>query len=102
MSASAPGNNPIVQLSDVPVRVPDVVSRLIDGEAVLVHPRQGKIRVLNPVGARLWDLVDGRATVQTLARVLVAEYDVDLARAQGDTLAFFGDLVRRGVLTLVS
>lgn len=102
MSASTPGNTPIVQLSDVPVRVPDVVSRLVDGEAVLVHPRQGKIRVLNPVGARLWALIDGRTTVQALARVLVAEYDVDLARAQGDALTFLGELVRRGVITLAA
>lgn len=102
MSASTTKADRALQLSDVPARVPEVVSRLIDGEAVLVHPRQGKIRVLNPVGARLWEQVDGRSTVETLARSLATEYVVDLAQAQEDTLAFFGDLVRRGVLTLVS
>lgn len=91
-----------MQLTDVPAHAPEVVSRLIDGEAVLVHPGQGKIRVLNPVGARLWELADGRSTVQALAEKLAAEYAVDLARAQEDAVTFFGDLMRRGVLTLAS
>lgn len=102
MSTSTTKTDRALRLSDVPARVPEVVSRLIDGEAVLVHPRQGKIRVLNPVGARLWELVDGCSTVEALARSLATEYVVDLAQAQDDALAFFGDLVRRGVLTLVS
>ena len=40
-----------MQLTDVPAQAAGVVSRVIDGEAVLVHPGQGRVRVLNPVGA---------------------------------------------------
>ena len=87
-----------MNLTDIPVHAPGVVSRLLDGEAVLVHPQQGMVRVLNAVGARLWELADGRHSVADLVAAIVAEYDVDPNRAQDDVLAFCEDLLGRGVL----
>ena len=78
--------------------VPVVVSRLVDGEAVLVHPQQAKIRVLNAVGARVWELMDGRRSLGDISQVIVAEFDIELPRAQSDVLAFCADLVQAGVL----
>jgi hypothetical protein len=89
-----------VTLDSIPQRASAVISRVIDGEAVLVHPGQGKVRVLNPVGARLWELADGTLTVGGIAQVIAVEYDVDLAQAENDALAFCRDLAERGVLTV--
>jgi hypothetical protein len=88
----------MIVLTDVPHQNPNVVSRVVDGEAVLVHLGQNKIRVLNPVGARLWELADGRVTVGEIAHSIAAEYQVELGRAQTDAIAFYEDLVERGVL----
>jgi hypothetical protein len=40
-----------VQLNDVLARTPEIVSRMLGGEAVSVDPKQGMVRVLNPTGA---------------------------------------------------
>ena len=88
----------MISLTDIPRQVPNVISRVVDGEAVLVHLGQNKIRVLNPVGARLWELADGQRTVDAIAYSIAAEYQVELLRAQTDALAFYEDLVVRGVL----
>lgn len=90
----------VVQLTDRPQRAPAVTGRVVDGEAVLVHPRQGKIRVLNGVGARIWELADGERSVADLARAVATEYDVDLGRAESDAAAFCAELLNRGLLTL--
>jgi hypothetical protein len=87
-----------MQLNLIPARAPGVISRLMDGEAVLVHPSQGKVRVLNAVGARVWELADGQRDVATLAGAVAAEYDVSLAQAEADISAFCEDLVGRGVM----
>jgi hypothetical protein len=79
-----------------------VVSRVIDGEAVLVHPGQARIRVLNAVGARIWELIDGQQTLGEIAQEISAEFEVDLSRAQMDVLVFCADLVHVGVLTTTS
>jgi hypothetical protein len=84
----------------MPVHTPEVVSRLVDGEAVVVHPRQGMIRVLNPVGARLWELADGRRKVAELVETIVREYAVDQERARNEVLAFLADLAQRGILVV--
>jgi hypothetical protein len=89
-----------VKLDAMPVHASGIVSRLIDGEAVLVHPRQGKVRVLNRVGARVWELADGAHTVSDLAQAITGQYDVDLERAQADVTAFCDDLVARGLFDL--
>jgi hypothetical protein len=89
-----------VQLTDIVSHTPGVVSRVIDGEAVLVDPKQGMVRVLNPTGARIWELIDGQGTVAGLAAALAEEYGIDSARAQADVLVFCDDLVRRGVLSV--
>lgn len=87
-----------MQLNAIPAHAPGVISRLMDGEAVLVHPAQGKVRVLNAVGARIWELADGQRDVAALAQAVAAEYNVPLTQAQGDVDVFCADLVRRGVL----
>jgi hypothetical protein len=82
------------------VHTPDVVSRMVDGEAVLVDPKKGMVRVLNPAGARIWEMIDGRRTVAELAADIAAEYGIVTSRAEADTITFCEDLVRRGVLTV--
>lgn len=89
-------------LSAIPRRTPSVASRALDGEAVLVHPGQSKVAVLNDVGSRLWELADGRRSIADMARVIADEYEVSLIKAEADTEAFCRDLAGRGLLTLDS
>lgn len=89
-----------MQLSVVPLHAPGVISRLMDGEAVLVHPAQGKVRVLNTVGARVWELADGSRDLAALAEAIAAEYAISPERAVADVSAFCEDLVRRGVMVM--
>ena len=89
-----------MQLTDVVAHTPGVVSRMVDGEAVLVDPKKGMVRVLNPAGARIWEMIDGRRTVAELTADIAAEYGIEASRAESDTISFCEDLVRRGVLTV--
>ncbi len=89
-------------LDVIPRRRSSVASRTLDGEAVLVHAELKKVTVLNGVGARLWQLADGQHTVADMARVIAGEYEVSLAKAESDALAFCRDLEGRGLLTLGS
>jgi uncharacterized protein YoxC len=89
----------MIDLDSIPRRSPTVVSRLLDDEAVLVHPVQGKVRVLNPVGARVWELADGQRTLGAISRVIASEFAADLTRVQIEVPTFCEDLAQRGVLS---
>ena len=91
-----------MNLEALPVRDPAVVSRQIGDEAVLVHPVQGMIRVLNPVGARIWELAIGERSVAALAAQIADEYDAPPEQVAADVLRFCDDLEQRGVLRAAS
>lgn len=77
-----------------------VYSRQLDGEAVVTRPDKGEVKVLNEVGARIWALSDGAHSVRDIAAILSAEYQVTLAEAEADTLAFLAELQRKGLITV--
>ncbi len=91
-----------INLSDYPIPEKEVVGQVVDGEAVLVLPSKGKVKVLNEVGARIWELADGNRSIGEIAGQLTAEYEVDLPQAQNDTLIFIQELVDKGVLVLAN
>jgi hypothetical protein len=90
----------MLTLSDYPVPNPNIIGRILDNEAVLVLPDKGKVKVLNEVGARIWELVDGARSVRDIAAAICAEYDVDVDQAQLDTLAFLDELETKGMVSL--
>jgi hypothetical protein len=78
-------------------RNPDFVFRRIAGEVLLLPIREKvgdleSIYALNEVGARVWELLDGRRSVADLRDSIVAEFDVSPDRAEADILEFLGKL----------
>ena len=72
----------------LPTPNPDVVSRRLGDEVVLVHLKTNRIFSLSPTGARFWELLsDGRSRTEIEAELL-REYDVsrDEVSAEIDSL----------------
>jgi hypothetical protein len=77
---------------------PQVMSRLVGDETVLLDLSSGIYFGLDGVGKRIWEsLAEGHSLGDTVA-VIVAEYEVNEAQAQSDVVKFVGDLVARGLL----
>ena len=77
------------------------IGRVVDDEAVIVLPGEGKVKVLNEVGAFIWSQVDGIRTVSEIVDLVCDEYEVDYTQAQADTITFLTDLQQRSVIVLV-
>jgi len=77
-------------------RNPDVSWRVIEGQAVLVHNREGEIQVLNEVGTYLWE--HSGDALETLVGNITQEYQVPPDEARRDALEFFESLVASGAL----
>lgn len=69
------------------------------GEEVLLDPQGRMLRGLNPTGARVWALLDGRRSVLEIARALARETAIDEARALADVSAFLQRLLDSQLLT---
>jgi hypothetical protein len=90
----------MVSLNDVVLSTEHLISRPVDGETVIVSPVQGRTRVLNRVGSRIWALADGTRTIGEIVQTICDEYDVPPAEAEADALAFVERLVEDGVLVV--
>ena len=90
----------MTSLNQIPKPISGVTGQVVDGEAVLVLPDKGEVKVLNEVGARIWELSDGTRTIAEIAIQLTQDFEVDIQKAQDDALMFLQELERKGVLQL--
>jgi coenzyme PQQ biosynthesis protein PqqD len=86
-------NSSVVKLRD------DVRYRLLGGEAVAVQQSHAEVVVLNDVGARVVELVDGETTVRDLISRLASEYDVDPEQLAKDVVDYLEELVAANILS---
>lgn len=89
-----------MNLSHYPVPHPQVAARIVDGSAVIVLADSGEVNVLNPVGSRVWELIDGTRSGQAIVQSIVAEYAVTPEQAARDVEAFLQTLLDANAITL--
>lgn len=82
---------------------PNYIYRTIVDEAVLVPIHQEVadmecIYTLNPVGAFVWERLDGQATRADLQAAMLDEYEAEPQVIAADLDAFLGEMVAIGAL----
>jgi hypothetical protein len=81
-----------------PERNPKLAWREIDGEAVIISPEDSHVHELNETASLIWTSADGRHSVDDIAGVMAARYDVPLPVAKADTCELIELLSARGLL----
>jgi hypothetical protein len=74
---------------------PNVVTRELDGDVVLVHLDTSRIFTLNATGSRIWALLSqqpGDHDVATLEQLLREDYEVDDERLHEDVVTLLREL----------
>ncbi len=76
----------------------DQVSCELAGEAAVLNTRTGVYYGLDPVGARVWKLLQQPRSVDELRETLLSEYDVAPQRCESDLLALLEKLLAEGLI----
>ena len=71
---------------------PGVIAKMVGTEMVLLDYDRGIYYGLNPVGARVWQLLAEGEAVERILDVLADEYDVAREVLEADVAALLGDL----------
>jgi hypothetical protein len=79
---------------------PQVLSRVLDGEAVLLHLGSGMYFGMNEVATRAWELITKGATFGSVLDSLLAEFEVPEDVLRGDLEKFVGALVEKQLVTV--
>lgn len=77
---------------------PDISFTRFGDEGLLVVPREAWQIVLNGVGARAFELLDGRRSLGQIADLVAEEYDVPVGQALADIAELLEDLQGKGAI----
>jgi hypothetical protein len=86
----------------------DVVARAIEGEIILVPLASGmgdledELYTLNPAGAAVWKLLDGRRTLAAVSAALAKKYTAAPGAIERDVRELLGELVKRKIVVEVA
>ena len=82
-----------------PRRHPETAFRPVGDEGgLVVLPGRSEVKVLNPVAIKVFSLLDGSHSVDSIVAAVTEEFDVSDEQAARDVRAFLGELQSNGLL----
>ena len=79
-------------------RVSGAVEAEVDGDRILLSPKDFSYFGLQGTGAPVWDLIDGERSVGQIIAELEAQYEADSGVIRADTLEYLDALVASGLV----
>jgi len=79
-------------------RNPEMLSSDMDGEKVMMSIENGEYYGLNPIGSRIWELIEQPKTIDKLISILTDEFDVTPEICENDVLAFLKELLEKNLI----
>lgn len=83
-------------------RNPELVETKMDGETVMMSINSGEYFGLDPVGSRIWELIENPIPIDQLIDKLIDEFDVSRDECEIDTLEFLNQLQEKKLLLVLS
>jgi hypothetical protein len=91
-------HHPSESRQSLPSPSPDVASRRLGDEVVLVHLKTNRIFSLSPTGARFWELLSDGKTRPEIEAELLQEYDVSQDQVSAEIDSLVGMLRAEGLV----
>lgn len=91
---------PEVSLSSTARISDDAVFRELDGEAVVLNLQSGTYFGLDPVGTRIWQLIEQYGLLSAVRDALLEEFEVEAEAATRDLTSLVTELADRGLVEI--
>ncbi len=79
---------------------PEVLFRELAGEAVLLDLKSQRYFGLDPIGTRIWQLLDEQGRTDGILQTMLDEFEVEEAQLRQDLAAFLQQLEEAGLIEL--
>ncbi len=81
------------------VRNEAIVFTELDGVVVMLDAKVGRYYELDPVGSRIWTLLEDKPSLVQLRDALTTEFDVSGEACLEELTQFMSELTKRGLVT---
>ena len=89
---------PAISDQSIVVAAKDQVSCDLAGEAAILNIKNGVYYGLDPVGARIWSLMQEPRAVSEIQTTITGEYDVEPERCARDLVGLLEKLLAEGLI----
>lgn len=76
------------------------VSCDLAGEAAILDLKSGQYYGLNPMGARIWSLIQEPRSITEVLNTLLNEYEVDASQCEQDVMALVQKMAATGLIEI--
>ena len=87
-----------IDLQTTVIRNEDIIFSDMDDETVMMSMEKGEYYGINPVGRRIWELVETPRTADDICKALHEEYNVSPEQCHKDVLAFLVRLLEKDII----
>lgn len=87
-----------IQGHDIPKRATGAVQAEVDGELILLSPKDFAYFGASGAGSPVWDLIDGERTVDAIVAELEGRFEAEPGVVRQDTVEFLEVLVAAGLI----
>lgn len=78
-----------------------LASRVIEGETIILSPKNSQLYSLNTMATVIWRAADGRSTLEEIVKNQICpDYDVDFDTAMNDASELIHDLAAQGLFVI--
>ena len=88
-----------MKLSDKVSISPQAIATQVGDEAVILHVGSGTYFGLDPVGARIWELMKEHKTLGQICDVMLSEYDVSREDLERDAMNLVDELIAQDLVS---
>jgi len=89
----------MTDVTDIPKKTERLPWRLIGEHIVAIEPTRGEVSELNEAASWLWERIDGKLPLTSLASALASEFEVSGEQALEDTACLMAELHEKGLIT---
>ena len=90
-----------VNINSVIIKNEEIDDTDLDGEKVMMNLDNGQYFMMNEVGSRIWELIEGNTPIVNIIETLTNEYDVDEETCENTVIEFLGRLKDADLIKVV-
>ena len=93
-------NSSITVHSVISASKDQVTGELLEGDVVILNMADDVYYGLNPIGGRIWNLIQEPRIVSEIISTLLDEYDVETEQCTAEVFALLHDLASKGLIVV--
>jgi hypothetical protein len=89
-----------IMMDSIVVAIKNQMSCDLAGEAIILSIKTGVYYTLNPLGNRIWAIIQEPIQVGKVRDIIISEYNVDREECEEDLISLFSDLEKEGLIAI--